>query len=168
MSDEYFFNDVDECIKYINNKLIVKTPIRLQKTLYFLWAIYSGTYGNMGVDNGENEDIDINYPKYLFPVQFEAWQYGPVIKDVCLKYKLGEYDEENLDKYNRKIENEVEKDILNFIDDLIQELNKIPDFNLVQRSHQDNSWKNVYIPGEQNIKMNLDDIKKEYIQYAEY
>lgn len=157
---ENFFSTLDSAVEYVLSQINNCTPIRLQKTLYFVWAIYGGTYGNMDKDNSE---IGEEYPKNLFPAEFEAWKYGPVINDVYAKYKNDGYTPN--DDVSEKT-TAVDKDILNYINSIISELNEISDFQLVQRSHTDTAWSSVYKEGENHQKMSNEAIREEYTKYA--
>lgn len=162
MKKEYFFESMEQAVGFIKERIGNDlTPIRLQKTLYFLWAIYSGTYGVMG--NAKEIEDDYEYPKYLFDAEFEAWQYGPVIYDVYFDFKEGNYN--NLEN-TFVAKNKQEKDIENYLISLIDDLAKFSDFQLVQRSHDDRAWKEVYSPMKYRAKMNKEDIQKEYEEYA--
>lgn len=62
-----------EIAKYaVNKRYEMGKPIsnlQLQKILYFLQLVYAS-----------------NMQKLLFPDQFEAWPYGPVIRDVYIEF----------------------------------------------------------------------------------
>ena len=59
-------------------------------------------------------------PEYLFDAQFEAWQYGPVIRDVYKnnKYSLG-YNDIDFSMSNFEIEDktiaEIIEEIMNYL-----------------------------------------------------
>ncbi|RPK28790.1 Panacea domain-containing protein [Paenibacillus xylanexedens] len=138
--NESRFN-VDTIAFYLNHLKKEISPIKLQKSLYFLFAYHGATYGHEvgeGVSEGSNiSSID------LFNAKFEAWKFGPVIREVYFKDKDNEYTDE------RKILEAVEQvsfepEIKNFIDDLFSQIDSVSDFQLVERSHQDNAWKNAY------------------------
>ncbi|MBZ2406142.1 Panacea domain-containing protein [Liquorilactobacillus hordei] len=160
---EYFFKDKDKLIAHIINKLDNPTPLKIQKGLYFLWAFYSATYGNINYEEGETEfNLQDEYPNELFAADFEAWRYGPVLPDVYRKFKNGEYDDID-DTYVPETENE--KEVMSFIDDLISQINGINDFGLVTRSHQDEAWKKSF-KNENHCKMHKEDIKEDYEEYV--
>lgn len=134
----YFFADVDELISHLQKILKNTGPIRLQKTLYFLYAFYGATYGS--ITSGENiSELDNQYPAELFPVEFEAWEYGPVIRDVYFKNRQGEYEDIE-DFTENHLQSKQDKDVIDFLDSLTHQLNEMSDFALVDRSHVDKAW----------------------------
>lgn len=142
MNDDFVFGSHDELIAYLYTRFPEETPLsplKLQKILYFLFAFYGGTVGNITDEDVENSDVSNVYPRYLFNARFEAWKYGPVIRDVYFKNKNNEYDE--LEEFDFSA---LDIDVLEFIDDLFLQLNDMGDFTLVQRSHMDRAWKQVY------------------------
>ena len=44
MSKEYYFDSVDVLINHLLYKFSELSPLKLQKSLYFLFAFYAGTY----------------------------------------------------------------------------------------------------------------------------
>lgn len=158
--EKNFFDTLNRAVEYILSRIDNCTPIRLQKTLYFTWAIYGGTYGSMKEDDSE---IGKEYPKNLFPAEFEAWRYGPVINEVYAKYKNDEYTSDGNISEDLTA---ADRDIFNYINSIIDELNEIPDFQLVQRSHMDSAWSDVYKEGESHQKMSNEAIREEYAKYA--
>lgn len=148
---KYFFENINELIAYLKENLTPFTDLKLQKALYFLWAYYSAMYGDMK-----------EYPSELFEANFEAWRYGPVIADVYKNYKRDGYD--NLvNTFSPK--NDMEKDVNQFIDEMISQFNDISVFGLVNRSHADRAWKDVYKEEESHIPMDNDAITLEYKGY---
>ena len=126
--------------KNINKRTL--SPIKLQKTLYFLFAYW----GQYILKNKENlNSVEVNYSEYneyLFDDDIEAWTYGPVIPNVFHAEKNGLLDVK--DYYN--IDGYLEEDIVKkeFIDYLLPQLFDISDFGLVDLSHQDRCWKEHY------------------------
>lgn len=158
-SREYVFPHVDELVNYLFQEYGKLTPLKLQKSLYFLYAYYGALFNEVE-DEGTLEE-DFKMPKELFPATFEAWTYGPVIKDVYKKYKndeySGEYCKQDLIK---EIENETPK-ASQFVNDMFSQINTLSDFTLVDRSHEDRSWKNAYSQGKSTV-INNDDLVCEY------
>lgn len=161
---KFFFNNVEELIRYILEKKENVGQLRLQKTLYLLYAYYGATYGQMvSEDQKKESEIEFDYPEELFSADFEAWTYGPVIFEIYVNDKNGDYDSiDKLSKFNP--EQPFEKDVLLFLDDIIEQINEMSDFTLVDRTHQDSSWINRYEPGQYRTKMNNEEIIKEYIE----
>ena len=143
--ETYFFDNIDDLIGYMKSKYKYISPLKLQKGLYFLFAYYTQFYGNkLEMADGSSEQDFSEYPKYLFDEDFEAWRYGPVIKEVYFKNREGDYT----DNYTESIfESEQGHEIKLFIDDLLEDLMTTSDFNLVDRSHEDQSWVEAYAAG---------------------
>lgn len=161
---EYMFNDVKILIAHILNKIDSATPLKLQKSLYFLWSFYSATYGNINYEEDSEFNLSERYPKYLFPAEFEAWKYGPVMNNV---YAMNKNNELNGLEDEFVPSKSIEKEVVNFIDDLLNQINDIDDFSLVARSHNDYAWKSAYKDGQEHCKMDNDTIKNNYIEYVD-
>lgn len=153
--------------RYINdylpnkiNKLDI-TPIKLQKSLYFLFA-YWGLFIRTNKNNSNSVEVDYsNHCDYLFGDKIEAWTYGPVIPKIYILQKNNP-SFSNIDINDYLKENLVLK---NFIDSLSNELFEVDDFGLVRLSHDDDCWKNNYNENELTHKkeINKEDIINEYI-----
>lgn len=168
---KYFFEDVEQLIRYISEKREDIGQIRLQKTLYLLYAYYGAGYGQMETEvdvpkDELNSEVEIDYPKELFEASFEAWRYGPVIYDVYVNDKNSHYDDiEKLPEFTP--ENLYEKDVLLFLDGLLEQINDMSDFTLVDRTHQDEAWKKRYKDGEYRTEMDNREIIEEYAKEYE-
>lgn len=130
-------------------------PLKLQKGLYFLFAFYINTYSiEPRQDIIETES---NFPKYLFDAEFEAWTYGPVVRDVYLKFKNKEYTPRQylFSKENKEIEI--------FIKDVMEMVVKKSDFALVDRVHEDLAWQKAYQKQKCSI-LDIKDIEAEYLE----
>lgn len=154
MEDNVLFPKVDNLISYLYHKFPDKkplSPLKLQKVLYFLFAYY----GAAMVDT----DMDATFPKYLFNENFEAWKYGPVIRDVYRKNREGSY--ENIEEFDTS---DIDEELLDFIDEMFVQIEEISDFSLVQRSHLDNAWKDKFDKEESyhDNEMDKDQIIEEY------
>ena len=149
-----YINDI-----YFNNFNKKISPVRLQKTLYFCFA-YWGSFVRKGktLQDSDKQEIDVtNYDEYLFNARFEAWIYGPVIPEV--------YHEQNIERYYK--ENLIKDEfVMEYIDDLLEDINSVSDFRLVDISHKDQAWINSFDFNEENHsrEINKDDIISEYIQ----
>lgn len=163
MRPKYFFNDKYELVSYLMNQFRNATPLKIQKAMYFLWAFYAATYGNIDYSNeSEFDEID-QYPKELFEAHFEAWRYGPVLDDVYSKYKD---DDECIHQKVEPQHEGMKGDVWSFINDLVKQIDKVNDFGLVSRSHQDRAWRNVYKEGYLHTPMDNEAIKEDYINYV--
>lgn len=119
------------------------SPIKLQKSLYFLYAYYQ--LFRKQIQEGLTEidpDTLHSIPEYLFEFSFEAWTYGPVNREIYGKYK-----------HDKSLfQTQVIKDIFEgynpilkeYIDGMLANLFETNDFTLVNMSHQDRSWKEAY------------------------
>jgi uncharacterized phage-associated protein len=151
---------VNTMAKYLYSLNKNLSPLKLQKSLYFLFAYYGALYSKQneeGVFEGS-----LNTPKYLFDADFEAWKYGPVIRDVYFGNKDGVYnsDDEGIKLAVDEVSENIE--IKKFIDEMFEQINSVSDFGLVDRSHEDKVWQNAY-KTEGKI-MNHDEIIEEYTQ----
>lgn len=170
--DNYVFDNLNVLAGYIKKRLTNPTPLKIQKSLYFLWAFYSATYGNISSDDNKNGEFGLQprYPKYLFNADFEAWQYGPVINSVYADYKNNRIIEVGSDELKSSMnfedsgqQNKVE--ILSFINNLLDQIDDVNDFGLVRRTHQDSAWKDAFNDSELHCKMDSEQIKNDYIRY---
>lgn len=143
--------------KNTDNKEV--SPIKLQKSLYFLFA-YWGQYIRKNKVNKDSVEVDYsNYNEYLFDDTIEAWTYGPVVPTVFSFERIG------------IIPNEAEKGYLEdepvkkeFVDNLLSQLFEIDDFGLVNISHQDECWRRNYIEADEkhNREIPKEEIIDEY------
>lgn len=129
MSKKFFFQNIDNLVKHILFQFPEIVPLKLQKGLYFLFAFYINTYSvEPQSDVIERENI---FPKYLFQADFEAWNYGPVIRDVYLKFKEKQYTPHQY-QFSEK-----DKEIEIFIKDAMTMIVEKSDFSLVDRVQED-------------------------------
>ena len=141
----------------LNDKI---SPLKLQKSLYFLFAYHGAMYAKQpeeGVFEGSSGSQSL-----LFDARFEAWKYGPVIREVYERDRSGGYGHpEYLQAAIREVESHPE--IKKFIDELFEDINSVSDFKLVDRSHQDEAWREAYAQG-QSTPMNHQRIIEEYAE----
>lgn len=120
------------------------SPIKLQKTLYFLYAYWVKLVGSKSIQFSELNEDD-HYSDRLFPNNFKAWKYGPVDRDVYDYYKVSnnqiEFDNEEEFEH---FESLLETDVLGFIKELSDDLYDTNDFVLVDLSHEDSCWNDAY------------------------
>lgn len=114
-----------------NNDL---TNLKLQKILYFAQAEYLKRFN-----------------KKLFEDEIEAWQYGPVVKNVyewlkgCGAFAITEMD---VKLYDVEI---IPKDIERFLDEIWNKYSEISAWGLVKRTHKAGSaWSKTYRNGMGN------------------
>lgn len=162
------FDNKYDLVSYLYSKLNNPTNLKVQKAMYLLWGFYAGTYGSLE----EDADNTASYPNYLFEPNFEAWRYGPVDSELYGYIKRGENfgtdGDSPMDFLSEHVSEYIKKDpkkfnnIVSFLKNLVDQIDKTDDFALVARTHEDSSWGSVYREGERHIKMSADDIKKEY------
>lgn len=174
--DNYEFekNDIVNYIiwKYQNDFNNQISPIKLQKSLYFLYVwwiekVYQDKLKNeledSEVDDYFYSQIDMSKCKeYLFQSNFEAWQYGPVDPKIYRTYKYGDDMDNELTPSNLDVSNkENGQVIINFIDNALDKIFNTNDFTLVDLSHEDDCWNKAY-RNDKNHTMYEEDIKNEY------
>src|SRR5699024_6152250 len=103
-------------------------------------------------------------PSKLFEANFQAWRYGPVEFDVYKNEKNGFYNEIQACDFNPDIGGFEKMNIKEFTDSIISQTDKIDDFGLVDRTHQDDSWFDVYEEGQSYIDMDNEMIILEYLE----
>lgn len=139
---------MDLAAHVINRCIDLDMPVsnlKLQKMLYFL-------------------DINflINFDKKLIDEDFEAWQYGPVLKDVYDKYSF--FAASSI-RIRQKPENDLPEEYKNSIINNIDHLAKIDAWALVEYSHRDNTpWSKVYRNGAGNHQKIPNELLREYAQ----
>lgn len=113
-----------------NNDL---TNLKLQKMLYF----------------AQVEHLK-KYQKPLFDNPIEAWQYGPVVRDVydwlrgCGAYQISKFDIETST-------DELDEDTVAFLDAIWQKYCRYSAFGLVDKTHEEGSaWSKIYNNGKGN------------------
>ena len=154
--NEFYFDNVDILINHLLYKYKELPSLKLQKNLYFLFAFYSGNYQ---VEEKEGiSEVSYSYPRYLFNADFEAWTYGPVIREVYNKNKNNGYSAK---KFEFDMNSTIDKEISNFIDDVSEMIMNKSDFALVDKSHEDQVWKNAIEQGN-STPMKKEDIENEY------
>lgn len=155
MSKKYYFENIDNLVEHILFQFPEIGPLKLQKGLYFLFAFYINTYSvESETEVIETENI---FPKYLFQADFEAWTYGPVIRDVYLKFKEKQYTPRQF-QFSEK-----DKEIEIFVKDAMKMIIEKSDFALVDRVQEDIAWQKAYRNQHSNI-INIKDIENEYLQ----
>lgn len=98
------------------------SPMKLQKLCYYAQGIYLATDG-----------------VELFPDDFEAWVYGPVVRDLYHKYKSFEW---------KGIAAEVEIDgidegTLDFLDMIVESYGRFDGASLSTMTHREEPWINA-------------------------
>lgn len=168
--DEKICFDKDDLTNYVINQYRQMTsidisPLKLQKSLYLLFAMWGGNAViiNEGIEKGQGTiELTDKIPTYLFDANFEAWKYGPVDVDVYEKYKENKYKGDISSLTNSTT---VSQGILNilisFIDSILKQVFNINNFSLVSITQEDKVWKSAY-ENSKDIRMDNEDIIKEY------
>lgn len=157
----YVFQNKTDLINHLFAKLEKPSCIKIQKTLYLLFAFYGATYGQLKTTSSELETV--NYPAYLFEPHFEAWQYGPVDLDVheSIYQKVYEGLELKDEAFDKALEPSEVRNIRLFIDDIIKQTNDTDDFTLIGRVCEDDAW--VSVINSNNKTMDPQAIINEYV-----
>lgn len=167
INNKYIFNNKDDLVNYLLYKLDLPSQLKIQKTLYLLFAFYGATYGKL-INKENNSELDSNnYTPFLFEPNFQAWKYGPVDYDVYINFKKEKY------KGLKSIENilnedltEVEKrNIITFIKNIINQTDGIDDYTLIDRTREDKVWSDSYNNKEKNMNpyLIIDEYYSKYI-----
>lgn len=140
--------DVMKLAQYILYKCIREekpiSNLQLQKILYFIQGEHLAQKGTP-----------------LFDKDFEAWQYGPVIRSVYSKY-CG-YGASSIVMLNKPCE-ELDSEICKFVDPIVDRLREENAWSLVEKSHkQGGAWERTFQDGKgRNYVISKDEIKKEF------
>lgn len=147
----------DDLVLHIYKRLDNPTTLKVQKSLYFLWAYYSSSYGN--IDKSEETDLSqATYPTSLFKPDFEALKYGPVDTEVLAKQRNGYYSENKWKEHPAKTVEELE--VITYINNLLGDIDDISDFGLIALAQKDKAWQNAYKTSTK--KMSASKIRQEY------
>lgn len=137
MRPNYFFKNPDDLVNHILTKLPNEPGIlRLNLTLYFLFAAYAAAYN----PKVENPNILDEQPKFIANLNFTADQYGPQNYSVNDKLRNEYYQPEEYPFQD----NQVDQNVKWFIDDILEQLKDVDDFSLLDRATQDDAWPNAY------------------------
>lgn len=154
--------------KYHENKFKQKiSSIKLQKSLYFLFAYWGGFVKRSEVLKNENdrEGQEVQQlKKYLYDDEIQAWTYGPVLPVVYHTFDIHYNFDTDTETENSIKKIEKETYVKSFIDDLLNDLFVVSDFKLVDISHQDNCWRSKYNDEDEhhNNEIDKDEIIEEY------
>ena len=121
------------------------SDLALQKLLYYAQGYYIACFN-----------------KPLFKENIEAWEHGPVIREVYKEYK--KYDYKPIPKYKftkdeKKQFSEEEKSIIEFIFD---KLSGYPAKQLEYKTHRERPWLETYSRNEKNKVITYDKLKNSF------
>jgi len=144
MRPKYFFNNPDDLVNHILTKIPEEPGIlRLNLTLYFLFAAYAAAYNPK---NDTNFNL-ANQPKFIADLTFTADKYGPQDYLIKEKWKTDIYQPKEYSFSN----NQVDQNVKHFINELLEQLKNIDDFSLLDRAVQDKAWIDAYTDKESKI-----------------
>lgn len=162
--------DVLELANYIAYKHKEKTgndisPLKLQKSLYFLFAYWGGFVRKGKQNPGSVEQNMTDFDEYLFDAEFLAWAYGPVEYRVYNMYRIECIDKKSIKNVELKLNEIYDRTLYNFIIKLLNDLIDANEFDLIDISKKDIVWKSKYnINKKTNYNlMDNDEIIDEYI-----
>ena len=129
MHPNYFFNNPDDLVNHLLSKLPEEPGIlRLNLTLYFLFAAYAAAYN----PKIENPNILAEQPKFVADLTFTADKYGPQDYSVNDKLRNEYYQPKKYPFTNHQV------------DQNVKQLKDVDDFSLLDRAVQDDTWLNAY------------------------
>ncbi|RIY31151.1 hypothetical protein CKF54_07445 [Psittacicella hinzii] len=166
MEEKYVFNDIDTLVTYLHSLQSNMSALQLQKSLYFLYALYVGMYYNSTQIAELGGEF---YPDELFKADFEAWMYGPVIKEVLFKFQSNpNFYQDNLESPEYKTfiseltQKTYGKHVLKFVKDVFKDIVAKSDFMLVERSKKDPAWQKAFKAEDKTMSNEL--IIKQYLK----
>ena len=144
------------------------SPIKLQKGLYFLYAMWGGKVllakGESKQDT-EADDLYGAWDEYLFEASFAAWKYGPVDENIWIWYK----NKQNIDDLTGRLKFvdkcSYQDEVVNYVDELLVRIFATSDFGLVDLSHEDICWQSKV---GSNSPMSNKEIIEEYAKRYGY
>lgn len=130
--------DIANYLNFLHNNKFNRdiSPLKLQKVLFFLFGEWGGFIEKSDHDNDGMQLLE--YSKYLFDDEFEAWVYGPVVPNVYRNFSNEQSNGEDIFIDDKLLY------VKNFINDLALELFELSDFRLVELSHQMKCWINNF------------------------
>lgn len=153
--NNYLFTDKDQLVNYLYQVLVNPTIVKVQKTLYLIFAYYGASYGQL------EETAEFPYPSYLFEANFVADKHGPLDPDVLEKQLSGAYSKDmTIGQVIELFPSPEKENIKDFIQNIVDQVNKIDDWHLVDLTKQDQTWKNAH---PYHAPMPSDYIIQEYI-----
>lgn len=148
MQEETLFYNVYPLLDIIANNSYKKNINlhHLNLTLYFCFTFYANQFGK-----------NKNYPKYLFNQgYFIATDFGPKL---IIEHQRHEWLHEYIDQ--KTSDYEIPEDVFDLIIDVAQSCNELDEFQLSDRSHMDDCWKNHFRKEDDVIP--FEEIWEEYI-----
>lgn len=122
---------------YITNNSQVDN-LKIQKLLYYCQAVH----------------LVLNNSKPLFTDEIQAWQYGPVVPNVYHKYKKYGLDLVPPQKQRHELDSEE----LKTVGIVLDYYGNMSGTRLINKTHQESPWKDVYQPNKRNITISTESI----------
>ena len=121
-----------EAINLLNKEKSVVSNLKMQKLLYFFQGLYS-----------------VPDHEALFKDEFEAWQYGPVVRAVYREFRM--FGANSIPAFSqayleRKEIRSLEEEDKGFIHDIALILKDCSASDLVNMTHEQSPWQNAYDP----------------------
>lgn len=117
------------------------TNIKLQKTLYFLFALWGGFVEK---SKSESSEFETNLSSVLFDNEIEAWVYGPVVPEVYFENRDGDLEQYAFDE--SAFFDDEKMFLKETIDAIMNDIFDVSDFKLVSISHEDKCWQDHFDP----------------------
>ncbi len=126
------------------------SKLKLQKLLYYAQGYYTALFN-----------------KPLFEENIEAWEHGPVIREVydALKHIEGIYIPTNTYAMSDSEIDLLDKNAKELIEDVFSVMGQYSAWKLRERTHNESPWENNYEKG-QNKLIPLEDIKSYFKPYV--
>lgn len=127
------------------------SPMKLQKLLYFIYRDYYQAKG-----------------KPLFAEDFEAWQYGPVLRSVYDEFKT--FGASRIDRFSKTANGDVyvlnehtNSSLKEIIDNVWNKYKNLNGIELSEITHKNGgAWRKAYL--RHDITLNDEDIKNDHVQ----
>jgi len=116
-------------IDYCNDNGINISNLKLQKILYFVQAEFLVSLGEP-----------------CFRSKIEAWDFGPVVPDVYHEYKF--YGGASIPKSSPFYQEQIDNRHQRLIDNIVRATADYSAATLVEVTHNQDPWKNVYRQGQ--------------------
>lgn len=132
------------------DELIDLSKLKLQKLLYYAQGYYTAMFN-----------------KPLFEENIEAWEHGPVVREIydALKHIEGIYIPTNTYAMSDSEISLLDKDAKELIEDVFSVMGQYSAWKLRERTHNESPWENNYEKG-QNKLIPLEDIKSYFKPYV--
>lgn len=134
---KYYFDNTNKLIKYIKERLEAPTQIKVDLSIYLLWAYY---YALARSNNFT--------PEELCPVAFKASQTGP--KPVFLNAGQNE-------------KHKINRDINKVLNQMLKQINLLDDYNLIALCKYDSAYHNAL--SREDGMLDKNEIFEDYLKH---